>query len=265
MAPTGCERSAAPPVSAADLERGAYLVNQVTLCTTCHAERDWSLYSGPPVPGSEGRGGIVGVFGSSDFAPRIDAEALAPLSVKELASRLGARKGVGGRVIHLSPFLSGLEQLTPEDARVIAAYLKSPTPVVESSPPDPSRPVAELHDPIDTRARGEYLMRIGRCAACHGPDLSGGVEIEIPLGRSLPSANITIHPTAGIGRMNRAEFIDYFKSLDSPDMLRVVVPEGELNTAMPWPWLAGMAREDLGSIYDYLATQPAVDRAVAIH
>ncbi len=242
--------------SEADLDRGAYLVHQVALCTTCHAQRDWSLYSGPPVAGTEGLGGVVGLFGSTEMAPAIDAESLVAHTVEELAALLGP--GERGAWTHQADYLTGLTELSAEDRLAVAAYLKS-------RPPDRTPPPESLAPAEDPVPRGEYLVRVGRCATCHGADMSGGLEIEIPLGASSPSANITVHPTAGVGRMNREEFIDYFKSLDSPDMLRVPVREGTPNTAMPWPWLAAMTRDDLGAIYDYLATLPAVDKVVAVH
>lgn len=41
------------------LNRGKYLANHVMLCIDCHSKRDFSLYSGPPIPGTEGAGGEI--------------------------------------------------------------------------------------------------------------------------------------------------------------------------------------------------------------
>src|SRR5450759_5881347 len=38
------------------IERGKYLANHVMVCVDCHSKRDWSKYSGPIVPGTEGMG-----------------------------------------------------------------------------------------------------------------------------------------------------------------------------------------------------------------
>src|SRR5215210_428253 len=43
--------------SPARLSRGKYLVENVAQCVACHSERDWSLYSGPVVAGTDGKGG----------------------------------------------------------------------------------------------------------------------------------------------------------------------------------------------------------------
>lgn len=44
-------------LSSENIERGKYLANHVMVCMDCHSTRDWSLFSGPPVAGTEGKGG----------------------------------------------------------------------------------------------------------------------------------------------------------------------------------------------------------------
>ncbi|HRP18712.1 MAG TPA: cytochrome C, partial [Ginsengibacter sp.] len=39
------------------VERGKYLAYHVTVCMDCHSTRDWSKFSGPPIAGSDGKGG----------------------------------------------------------------------------------------------------------------------------------------------------------------------------------------------------------------
>ena len=61
------------------IENGRYLANHVAACIHCHSKRDFSKYSGPVVPGSEGGGGglfdhtvfdaIPGVIYSSNITP----------------------------------------------------------------------------------------------------------------------------------------------------------------------------------------------------
>lgn len=189
----------------------------------------------------------MGLFGSTVHAPDITPGALASLSPEDLASAL--RLGVlpSGEDFHRALRLEDLAALTPRDALAIAGYLKTS----DAAPSSWDVPPGAAGDPVE---RGRYLVTVGRCALCHGEDLAGGVEIEIPGGTSLPSANLTSDRTAGVGRMTRAEFIDFFKSLDSPELARVPVPPGELNTAMPWPPMSGMTRDDLGAVHDYLMT-----------
>jgi cytochrome c553 len=245
---TAAATAPAEPTATADLVRGAYLVERVALCLTCHSQRDWTAYSGPIVPGSEAAGGIVGVFGSADLAPPITAAALSSTPSADLAAQLRDPQ----TPLHSDPGLSGLQDLTAADAEAVIAYLgngRPPTALgelsVSGAPPWSERGTAEA---------GRYLAAIGRCSQCHGQDFGGGLEIELPTGSSLPSANLTSDPAGSVWRMARDEFIANFKSLDSPDLAYLPVPEGEINTAMPWPWLAGMAEAVLGALYDYLRT-----------
>ena len=39
------------------VRRGDYLVNAVANCMHCHADRDFTKFGGPTVPGTEGKGG----------------------------------------------------------------------------------------------------------------------------------------------------------------------------------------------------------------
>jgi hypothetical protein len=41
----------------AKIARGDYLVNTVCNCMHCHGERDFTKFSGPVIPGTEGKGG----------------------------------------------------------------------------------------------------------------------------------------------------------------------------------------------------------------
>jgi len=64
-------------VSPEKIERGKYLANHVMLCIDCHSQRDFSLFSAPPIPGTEAKGGerfdhsmgFPGVFISPNITP----------------------------------------------------------------------------------------------------------------------------------------------------------------------------------------------------
>ena len=54
------------------IEHGRYLAHSVTVCVDCHSTRDWSKFSGPIIPGTEGKGGerfdhFPGIFFSKNF------------------------------------------------------------------------------------------------------------------------------------------------------------------------------------------------------
>lgn len=65
----------------------------------------------------------------------------------------------------------------------------------------------------------------------------------------------------GIGKWTRSQFVDVFRSRGKPEGAFPVKP-GESQTSMPWNMYGGMSPEDLGAIYDYLRTVPAVRNAV---
>ncbi|WP_455925762.1 c-type cytochrome [Pseudomonas putida] len=112
-----------------------------------------------------------------------------------------------------------------------------------------------LADEAPAVSRGQYLARLGDCAACHtavqGPLFAGGLAIESPLGR-LYSTNITPDRQTGIGEYSLDDF-------------RRAVTEGvrkdgtSLYPAMPYPSYARMSEADIAALYDYFMHEvPAV-------
>ena len=119
-------------------------------------------------------------------------------------------------------------------------------------------------------AYGAYVTNSGACLHCHtrsnhgkvkeGSEFSGGVEFPLEDGSKVRSANLTSDMTTGIGSWTKDAFIKRFRdsmalSLNSPKA-------GEFNTVMPWTSYAGMSDTDLGAIFDYLKTLPAVSNKV---
>ena len=82
-----------------------------------------------------------------------------------------------------------------------------------------------------------------------------------PWGRVV-SANLTPDPDNYMGQASREEFIDRFKSLESLGGENAPLATPGKNTVMPWPRLAGMTREDLGAIYDFLKTLKPIKKKV---
>jgi hypothetical protein len=65
----------------------------------------------------------------------------------------------------------------------------------------------------------------------------------------------------GIGAWTEAAFIGRFKAVgDAPESDLAL--NGRPNTEMPWRDYGGMTTEDLGAIYAYLRTVPAVNNRV---
>ena len=92
--------------------------------------------------------------------------------------------------------------------------------------------------------------------------LAGGREFNFPAG-IVHSLNITPDAETGIGNWTKDDFIARFKFYDNEDAQNVAVNfEKDFNTPMPWLMYAGMTREDLGAIYEYLRTVKPVNHRV---
>src|ERR1700728_2263311 len=95
-------------------------------------------------------------------------------------------------------------------------------------------------------ARGEYLAKLGDCAACHStpdnPPFSGGLKMTLPIG-AIYTTNITPDKTYGIGRFTLADF---------DRALRFGVANGHtLYPAMPFASYAIVTRDDVKALYAY--------------
>jgi mono/diheme cytochrome c family protein len=95
-------------------------------------------------------------------------------------------------------------------------------------------------------ARGEYLARLGDCAACHTvpgrPPFTGGLRMNTPIG-AIYSTNITPDPTYGTGNFTLTDF---------DRALRFGVSKGHtLYPAMPYPSYSNTKPEDVAALYAY--------------
>lgn len=113
-------------------------------------------------------------------------------------------------------------------------------------PKDSTRTVAS---DAETLARGEYLVRLGDCAACHttrgGVPFAGGRAFDTGYG-TLYSSNITPDREHGIGEWSADEF--------AHAMRHGVSRNGPLYPAFPYTEFATLADADVDAIYAYLRT-----------
>jgi hypothetical protein len=65
-----------------------------------------------------------------------------------------------------------------------------------------------------------------------------------------------------MGQASRDEFIARFKSFEGMDGENAPIAPPGKNTLMAWPRYAGMTREDLGAIYDYLKTVKPIKKKI---
>ena len=268
---------------------GKYLANHVMGCNDCHGQRDYSVFSAPMIPGSEGHGGEVFdqtmVLPGRYVAPNITPTHLGDWTDGEIfrAITTGVSKD-GHALFPLMPYQS-FRQLDKEDILSVIAYIRTLKPIDFSTDKSSSDfpmnfiintiPVrADLKpapDRSDTVAYGKYLVTAASCNDCHtrqekgefvGKYLAGGFEFKFPDGSVLRSANITPDKNTGIGAWTEVQFVDRFKEYSDSSFVPVKVGQGDFQTLMPWTFFAGMKTDDLKAIYAYLRTIEPVNNEV---
>ncbi|MFN8344661.1 MAG: c-type cytochrome [Spirosomataceae bacterium] len=274
----------------AQIERGKYLANHVNVCLDCHSTRDWTRYSGPPTPGTLGKGGerygremgLPGTFYSRNITPA----GLGDWTDGEIFRAISSGVNRHGKALFpLMPY-TAYGKMDREDIKSVIAYLRTIQPIPNKIPASeadfpmnflmntiPQQPKFEKRpDPSHSVAYGRYLVNAAGCADCHtktdqgkpvpGMDFAGGVEINFP-GSVIRTANLTPDKETGLGLWTKAAFIARFKAFDPASGYKPhSVKSGEKQTIMPWTMYSGMSEQDLGAIYAYLQTLKPVKNKV---
>jgi len=270
--------------------RGKYLAYHVTICMDCHSTRDWSKFSGPLTPGTDGKGGerfdqqfgFPGIYYSRNITPKgisryTDGELYRVITT-------GVTKE-GKPMFPVMPYAE-YGKMDPDDIISIIAFIRSIAPIDNDVPQSASDfPMSIIINTIpqkaqpgkrpeesNTLAYGAYMINACACIECHTPvnhgqiipelAFSGGREFLLPTGGTVRSANITFSTETGIGNWSREAFIKRFKTYADSGYKPQTVVKNEFNTIMPWTMYAGMTPEDLGAIYDYLHTLPDKEHTV---
>jgi mono/diheme cytochrome c family protein len=270
------------------VERGKYLANHVSVCMDCHSARDWSIFSGPLVPGTLGKGGEI--FDEKlGFPGRFVAPNITPYGLKnwtdgELFRAITCGVNKDGRALFPIMPHPNFGKMDESDIHAIIAYIRSLAPI-ENNPeasvanfpmnfiintiPKPAS-FNKLPEKSNQIAYGKYLVNAASCNDCHtkqekgkfvGEPFAGGFEFKFPDGTVVSSMNITPDPT-GIGSWDKATFISRFKMYTDSGYVPQKVKDGEFKTVMPWSMYAGMSTEDLEAIFAYLKTLKPVNNTV---
>ncbi len=273
------------------IERGKYLANHVMVCIDCHSTRDWSKFSGPMVPGTEGKGGEIFDqkmgFPGSYQSPNITPFHLKDWTDAEIYRALTSGVSKDGHPLFpIMPYPS-YGTLNTEDIFSVITYIRS-LPSIENTPArsNPTFPMnvvlhlipAKANPQVrpattDTLGYGEYLARASGCVECHTPAehgqivkvlaFSGGREFQMPDGSLLISSNLTPDEESGIGNWTKEAFIFRFKSYDLATFNPPLLKKGEMQTIMPWTMYAGMDTIDLVAMYKYLHNLAPVKNTVS--
>lgn len=108
-------------------------------------------------------------------------------------------------------------------------------------------------------AKGEYLVKLGDCMACHtdhghghhGKPFAGGLPIKTPFG-TIYSTNITPDKATGIGNWTFSQF--------NRAVRYGISPHGYLFAAMPYNYYNVLSRKQVREMWAYLKRIPAVNR-----
>lgn len=267
------------------VERGQYLVESVLACGNCHTPKS---PTGEPIASRNLGGGLsfspppfVGV--ASNITP--DRETgIGAWSDDDIKSAIvrGVRPSHGRLAnTHLAVVMatSFFKALTPSDQDAVVAYLRS-IPAIRNEVPVPVYRAPQVHQPYpdaevafadskmnDPIYRGRYLVTIAHCMECHSPmdkgvfDFSrlgaGGRWFDSKVVQGFPAdwsgsraANITSHPTAGLGRWTDAEIKRAITQGISRDGRKLQPPMG-------FSYYAKLSPTDLDAIIAYLRSLPA--------
>ena len=277
------------PDEAGNIERGRYLANSVALCMDCHSVRDWSLFSGPPIPGTEGKGGEVfnramglpGVY----YSRNLTQYALSDWTDGEIfrAITSGVSKD-GSALFPIMPH-PNYARVDKNDILDIIAYIRTLKPI-EYDPPAsesdfpmnfiintiPQEPkFNKIPDISDQIAYGKYMLTMASCNDCHTPFvdgeydmsrfLSGGRELPLPWA-TLRSANLTPDVETGLGGWTEKGFVTRFKMYQDSAYVIPQIEEGDFMTVMPWLMYSTMEEHDLKAIFAYLQSLDPISNRV---
>lgn len=298
---TACNNNKSEPKASATedsvkkvLERGSYLANHVAACIHCHSTRDFSKYSGPVTPGTEGGGGdlfdhtildaIPGTLYGKNITP--DPETgIGTWTDEEILRAItqGINKK-GDTLFPIMPYVN-FNRMAKEDLVSIIAYIKTLKPIKNKIPArqlmipiSMAYPASALQNSVDSNMRppetdkikyGEYMSNMADCATCHTPIIKGETDFARMFGGGntfnvhsfkVTSANISTDTATGIGKWTEEMFLAKFIPYRDKKNYNFIADKA--NTIMPLSEYAGMKDDDLKAIYAYLQTVKPINNKI---
>ena len=267
-----------PLVSAQDsdelLQRGTYLMESIAACGNCHTPK---RSDGTPIENLHLAGGfVIEEPGFKAYAPNItmdEATGIGTWSDEEIMRAIREGFRPDGTIIGPPMPTPWYRDISDTDVRAIIAYLRSVEPVnrvVPKSeyrvplPPDWGPPVVSVPDVSrdDPLAYGTYVaVALGHCTECHTPLVEGVHDFSrtglggnsypniFALGFTVISANVTLHPTLGIGEWTDEEI--------KRAITEGIRPDGrQMLDSMAFQYYRNMTEEDLDALVVYLRSLP---------
>ena len=252
------------------LARGTYLMQGIVACGNCHTPKS---PDGQPIESMELAGSfVIEDPGFTAYAANITPDpetGIGNWSDSEIIRAI--REGIrpDGTVIGMPMPFGWYRDISDRDVAAIVAYLRSVPPVrnvVPKSeyrvplPPNWGSPVTSVPDVSrdDQLAYGKYLANaLGHCTECHTPMVDGKYDFSriglggrafpniFGLGYTVISANITPHPTLGLGAWSDDEIKRAITMGISRDGRRLL-------PSMAFSYYAHIDDEDLDALIVYL-------------
>lgn len=268
------------------LERGAYLVNEVSACGLCHTPRVESTWLGAERTSEFLAGGSV--FDIPDEGFRV----VAPNITQDRETGIGAwtddeilravRDGVSrdGRLLMPPMPFASWKVMADEDARAVVVYLRTVPPVKNAVRREDNRIPFLLrlgtalglihHEPAtavrapersDRKAYGAYLSKLGLCWECHSLDRTGPSEAEDALMAGSRRAlfepeygkvyarNLTPDWETGLGRYTADQIKRALRTGRRLDGRPLSAP-----MSLVIPHISGWSEDDLDALATYLTS-----------
>jgi len=276
-------------MSSKNIERGNYLANHVMVCMDCHSTRDWTLFSGPPTKGTEGKGGEIFDqklgFPGKYVANNITPYHLGEWTDGEIFRAITSGVSKDGRALFSIMPHHNFGQLDKHDIEAVIAYIRSLEPIQnETEKPSSDFPMNFIINTIPRKSElkkiplksdainyGKYVVTAAGCMDCHtkqdkgkfiGEPFAGGFEFKFQDGSMAVSSNLTPDKQTGIGSWTKDQFVTRFKMYVDSSYISPKVKSGEFQTPMPWIMYAGMTTDELTAIYEYLNNLKPVENSI---
>ena len=277
------------------MERGRYLVDNVTQCFACHGTLQTHLPGAPVLEEHNGAAGMAWTTREDGVitAPNISPTGVAKWSDGELARAIFLGVNPDGNALRPTMPYPHYGFMCLEDRLSVITYVRSIPPVTGESRSAPPSYIESLllsiiprEDPVPACDpelsgvdKGTYLTTIAGCSTCHTPSrvgvpnlaraFAGGTPFRVG-GQTVRSSNLTPDVETGIGRWSAEDFVERFarhRAMGASDKtgaprhtpsLFPHVKQPPVLDPMPWSGYAGLRDDDLEAIFLYLQTLPAV-------
>lgn len=244
------------PTDSAAIFRGRHLATAIGKCVDCHGEDlgGQRMSMGPvgnftAINLTRGKGG-VGNFSDADLVRAI-RHGVAP--DRRPLVFMPSRAFAGFNATDLAALIAYVRSVPPVDNELPASRVgpigrmiiaRDPTKLMAAPGLDHAAPFPAEIPPGPSAEYGGYLVVVGGCTFCHGPDLKGGLK-EGPPG-TPPSTDLT--PAGDLASWSEAEFRKALREGMRPGGIPI-------NPFMPWRLTKLMTDEEIAAVWAHLKTR----------